>query len=169
VAGIELAEVDAFGVDDDPPVPILRGHVGEGEAEHRAAGRYGVEVDVAVQVPHQQVGVVVIVAELRHPAQAPLPERLDDGPELFAGRGEGVGDLPALVVPLDDAGPDQGLEPRRQQRRRHPGYAAAQGVEVPAAAEELTDHEHGPALVEQLHGLGHRAELSVSRHRGLPP
>jgi hypothetical protein len=58
---------------------------------------------MAPYVPHQQVGVVVVVTEFRHPAQSPLPECLDDGAKLLAGRGEGVGDLLAVLVAVDDS------------------------------------------------------------------
>ena len=37
-----------------------------------------------------------------------------------------------------------------------------------AAAQQLADHQHRPALIEQLHGLRDRAELAVARHGGLP-
>ena len=59
-------------------------NVAEAEAQHGPAGWDGVQVNVAVDVPHQQVRVQVLVPEDGHPAGAPLPESLDDRAQLLA-------------------------------------------------------------------------------------
>src|SRR4030095_13237537 len=67
VAGVEVAQVHAVGGDHQPPVPGGAGHVAEAEPQHGPAGWDGVQVNVAVDVPHQQVRVQVLVPEDGHP------------------------------------------------------------------------------------------------------
>ena len=95
--------------------------------------------------------------------------QIADRLQLPPGLGQGVGDPWAVVAPLDHAGPGQGAQPLGQQRRRHPRHTAPQRVEVPTAQHQLLDDEQRPALVQELHRLGHRAELAVLRGHGTPP
>ena len=90
---------------------------GKHEGDDRAPVGHRLGVDVAVDVPQQQVRVQVLVAELGHPADAPPADGLDDRLELPAGLGEPVADPVALLAALDDAGPHQGVQPLGQQRR----------------------------------------------------
>jgi hypothetical protein len=71
---------------------------------------------------------------------------------------------PSNVGAFDDPGAYQRLQPLRQQRRRHLRHAAPQVVEVAAARQQFAHDEHGPALVEEFHGLGNRTELAITRH-----
>ena len=38
--------------------------------------------------------------------------------------------------------------------------------EMPAAEQEFADNQHGPPLVEQLHGLSNRTELVIGGSHG---
>ena len=149
------------GRQHDPPLPLPGREVGEVEPHHRRAGWHQGRIHVAVQVPHQQLRVEVDIAEHPGPAHPPGPEQLDRRAQLLAGPGRRVDHLAAVPAALDHAAGDQLVEALRQQGRRHPGQPSAKIVEVPAAGQQLPDHQQGPALVEQLHRLGDRAELVV--------
>ena len=150
---VVVSDVDLVAIRHDPPVPGLRRTVGELELQYRPPRRHGVQIEIAVHVPEQQVRVEIVLAELGHPSDSPGAERVHDGSQLPSGLGELVGDPPPVVPPVHDTRPDQGVEALGQQRRRHPGHATAQLVEVLAALGQLADHEHGPSLVEQFHAL----------------
>ena len=105
--------------------PVMTSHqsraesadIAEGEVQDAPAVRHDLEVDVAVDVPHQQMWVEVLVAELGDPAHAPSTDRLDDRPQLSTGRRQGVAGAPAMLVALDHAGAGQGLQARREHGR----------------------------------------------------
>ena len=88
------------------------------------------EVDIAVEVPQQQLRVEVHVAEFAGPAHPPGAERLDDRSQLLARLGEFVGDLPAVVVTCHHSRADELDQPLGEQRGRHRRDAAAQIVEA---------------------------------------
>lgn len=165
VSRVDVAHVDRRRVGDQPPLPSAGRDVREAHQHHRAARRQRRLVDVAVHVPHEQVRVEVGVAELGHPAGAPPAEGLDDRQQLAARRRERVRHAAVRVAALHDPRQHEPPQALGQQRGGHPGHAAAQLVEVPAAEEQLPHDEQRPALVEQLHRLAHRAELAVRRHR----
>ena len=161
VAGIVVAHVGFLRVDHQPPVASGGRHVGEPELHDRPLRRDGPVVDVAVHVPQQQLGIEVLVADLADPADAPHSQRLDHRLQLAAGRRQDIPHVVAIAAPVDHARPDQLVQPLGQQGRRHPRDPAAQVVETLTAGDQLADDEQCPPLVEQLHRLGHRAELVI--------
>lgn len=115
VAGVVVADVHVVAGDHQPPVTMLGLGVSEGEPDDGTPGWNDVEVDMAMHVPQQQLGVEILVAQLADPADAPLADSADHGVQLAPGRGEHVPHVVALGAPLDDAGPDELLQPLRQQ------------------------------------------------------
>ena len=141
----------------------------EQELEHDAAVRERVEVEPAVDPPHQHLGVelvVVGVAEL--PLRAPLAEPEHDRVQVLAGRREEV----LAVDPLDDPGQLELLEPLAEQRTGEPRVAPGQLVEPGGAAQQVPDDQHRPALAQHLDGSADGAVLAVAAlahwHRVLP-
>jgi len=68
--------------------------------------------------------IEVLLAEFTDPAHAPGAKRLDDVGELLSALGERIRCTPVDLVPLDDAGAGQRLQPLRQQCGRHLRHAA---------------------------------------------
>lgn len=135
------------------------------EADDHRLGRQGVEADAALHVDKQRLEIQVFVVGVPgQPALAPGGERTDQCRQLTAGLGQrGFGPVPALAA-LDRAGLDQRLQPLGQHRARHPGDAAPDVVEAPAAAEKLAHDEKRPAAAQRLVRARHRTELTVSAH-----
>src|SRR6185312_7191430 len=163
----EVANVDLFGCDDQPPVADLGRYIHETKADHRTARRNQGGVDVTMQIPHQQLGIEVFIADPTDPAHSPGTEIFHDCPELLARGSQPVLDFMSIMAALDDAGTSKVMQPLGEQARRHLRYAAAEVVEVPAAQQQLADDEHRPSLVQQLHGFRNGTELVIrGAHEG---
>jgi len=80
---------------------------------------------------------------------------------MSAGRSQDVPHVVAVAAPVHHARPDQLAEPLGQQGGRHPRHPAPQLVETLTARDQLADDQQSPPLVQQLHRLGHRAELVI--------
>jgi hypothetical protein len=134
------------------------------EGQRGALRGPGVDRHGAVDVPHQQVRIEVLVAEFADPAHPPATECVDHLAEFPTALAQRIGGAAVDLLALHHPRAHQRLEPFRQQRRRHLGNAAAQIVEMTATQEQFANHQHRPPFVEQLHRLGDRTELAVSGH-----
>jgi predicted metalloprotease len=133
VPGVDVADVGGAVGDHQPPSRRLGRHSVEPERHRRARPRPRVDRDGAVDVPHQQVRIEVLLAELADPAGAPRTQRVDDARQLLPAGRQRIGRATVDLGAIDHADPGQRLEASGQQRRRHLRYPAPQFVEVPAA------------------------------------
>ncbi len=165
VAGVVEAEVGCPGLGDEPPVLLAGGGIGKAEVNDNALNGKSRSIDLTADVPHQQAGVEVVVAQAAaNPTGAPAGHVLNERLELGSGRRQFVAhpgfvaDVPNNAVRLEL------FEPAREEGWRHEGDASAEVVEVAAARRQLADDDERPALTEDLGGLRHWAELTVRSH-----
>src|ERR1700730_10862711 len=163
---VGVAHVGLVTGKHQPPVARAGRHIAEPERDDGPSRRQVIEIDAAVHIPQKQLGVEVLISEVPNPADAPRPKSLDDSLQLTTRVGQHVPDIGAVRMPLDEARPHQLLQTLRQQSGVHTGYSASELVEARAARNELADDKHRPALVEQLHRLGHWTELVVGGTHG---
>ena len=60
-----------------------------------------------MQIPQQELGIKILIADFADPAHSPGTEILDDRAEFLACRGERVRDFASLMTTLHYAGPRQ--------------------------------------------------------------
>ncbi len=106
-----------------------------------------------MHLPEQQYRIQFLgpgVSE--RPADAPLPESVNHGPEVLPrGRQLILADVrPRPMESLEDAGVLEVAKPRGEQRPRNAGQPALDRVEVAAAGEQLADDERRPPIGEDF-------------------
>ena len=98
--------------------------------------------DEPADVPHQEADVELPgLQPAADPLGAPVADGRHDRAQRLARGGQLVRRRPAGRLPPHHPELLQRAQPRRQQRRRHPGQPAAQLVEVGAPAQQLADDQ----------------------------
>jgi hypothetical protein len=161
---VDEAEVDrvVFG---DRPIGTPAPFGADVELHHDRLSAEPVRVEEPSDVPEQNVSVQLVgPVSAACPSLSPLPEPFEDGVELIACIGKFVGGTRRIGDTEYHAGPFELSESLRQRCGRATGYASLDFTESAASRQQLSYHQDGPPLAENIGGLGHWAELTVRRH-----